>query len=635
MNKPQFTALAFLVFVTTSSLCLAQEGATEPQRRVDSRSTFVHRINIWDESGLNINVKDENPKPYSPSMTCGRCHPTSLISHGLHFNATDPSVAPGRPGEPWIFLDATTRTQLPISHRTWKGTWRPADIGLTDWSFTLQFGRHLPGGGPGLNPTTRPADPKARWQFSGQLENDCMICHSADNTHDPAERARQVELFQNLKWAPSVAMGLAAVNGAAKTLKLDDDDDDADKTAAAGKAKAIPTLKMVYDKARFDAEGKILFNVVRKPPADRCYYCHTSLNVSPAAPPAWQHDGDIHLRKGLSCNDCHRHGIDHAVTRNYEGEATDRNDPSLAVLSCRGCHLGAEGASVTGPLGGKLGSPRPAHKGLPPLHLEKLSCTACHSGPWPSESLMRVQTSMAHALGLEKPTRKAESLPAIVEPVFRRTAPGGQIAPYRTVWPNFWGRIQGGSVMPITPAQVKTAAKEILPAVRETEAAASTPLTDEQISGTLAALGSEGGEAVYISGERLWHRLPDGKLGIVPTPPATVAAAAFPYSWPIAHDVRPASQALGVRGCTDCHSSSSSIFFGQVAAVGPVQTERAVVWPMHRLRGESGFINRIWPLAFAGRTLMKIVVFACAGVLAAVLLLYGFKALGGVLSRDR
>ena len=32
---------------------------------------------------------------------------------------------------------------------------------------------------------------------------------------------------------------------------------------------------------------------------------------------------------------------------------------------------------------GRMGAPEPIHKGLPPVHLEKLSCTACHSGQFP------------------------------------------------------------------------------------------------------------------------------------------------------------------------------------------------------------------------------------------------------------
>ena len=43
-----------------------------------------------------------------------------------------------------------------------------------------------------------------------------------------------------------------------------------------------------------------------------------------------------------------------------------------------------------------------------------------------------------------------------------------------------------------------------------------------------------------------------------------LAEAAAPYTWPMAHDVRPARQALGAKGCTDCHSPDSAVQYGKV-----------------------------------------------------------------------
>ena len=637
----------------------------EENRKVDSRSTFVHRINLRDERGAPINLKDEkgNVPPYSPMQTCAVCHPSTLISHGWHFNAMDPSVNPGRQGEPWFIVDATTRTQVPVSYRNWPGLFRPEQFGMTPFQFALAFGRHLPGGGPGVR--TDIPDPKARWQFSGRLEIDCMICHSANNHHDPAERARQIDIGQNLKYAPTVAMGLGEVRGQAKNIEPDEEDP------------ASAQLKVLYHKPHFDNEGRAYIDVVRTPPAQRCYYCHTVNAVGKDQPGLWHRDTDVHLVSGLNCVDCHRAGIEHQDTRGYEWEHKDRNDPRLATLSCAGCHLGAHQAgapangSVTAPLGGKLGSPMPDHKGLPTIHFEKLSCTACHSGPWPTAAATnRIQTSLAHALGNERPTRVAETLPQLVEPVFLRGA-DGKIAPHRMVWPNYWGWMDGDTVTPIPPEVVKRVAGAALPALRETSKDAWTPLPDDKVLAVLEKLSSTdfrlprvqqgattqagtqpttspatqastrpataaadpgapkgAGQAVYISGGKLFSRA-DGKLAM------KTHAAAEPYAWPLGHDVRPASQSLGVRGCADCHSSEGAIYFGQVAAIGPIKPEAAVITTNAELRGDSPALQRIWNLAFAGRTLMKILVFACAAVLIAVLLTYGVRTLGVLLSRRR
>src|SRR5687768_5240521 len=165
--------VSLLIVLLLGTTVFAQSGEGEQNRTTDSRARFVHRINLWDESGLNISMKNAEAKPYSPTMTCARCHPTIMISHGWHFNAMDPNVKPGRAGEPWMYHDPTTRTLIPVSYRDWPRTWHPKDVGMSDWAFVLNFGRHHPGGGPGFAPTTQPIDPKARWEFSGKLDIDC------------------------------------------------------------------------------------------------------------------------------------------------------------------------------------------------------------------------------------------------------------------------------------------------------------------------------------------------------------------------------------------------------------------------------------------------------------------------------
>jgi len=620
-----------ILVVSFCGRIFAQEG--EQNRHTDSRARFVHRINLWDEDGRNISMKDPEQRPYSPAQTCGRCHPTLFISHGWHFNAPDKSVPPGRAGEPWMVQDATTRTLLPVSYRNWPGTWSPKDAGLSDWQFVLMFGRQMPGGGAGMNPTTQPVDPKARWQFSGRLEVDCMICHSADNSHDPTDRAKlQIEINQNFKWAPTIAMGLAHVPGSAKTLKIEPPEEGSNEPPKK------PTLKMTYDKTRFDAEDKVLFNVARKVPNNRCYFCHTANSVGADVPPLWQHDGDVHLVKGMTCTDCHRESIDHMTTRSYEWEWRDRKDASLETLTCRGCHLGApHGQAATAHMGGKLGSPRPEHRGLPAIHFERLSCTACHSGPWPSLKSGFVQTSMAHALGLEKPTRTAETVPRIEQPIFVRGA-DGKIAPHRAVWPNFWGRMSKDNIAVIPPSVVKEAAGDDLPAVRELTADAGKPLSDEQISKTLTALSTgdaatqtsgSSGQAVYVSGG-IVYGLDKGKVVKV----ADDRHEAQPYEWAFAHDVRPKSMSLGIRGCTDCHSSQGAIYFGEVTPVGAFAAGNGVTRSMTELRGESTMLADAWVGSFMGRSLFKVLIFICGSVVAAVLLTAGVRGLGAWLVRE-
>ena len=119
----------------------------------NSRSQYAHWIDLYDANDHRIDPTDPNAAPYSPLHTCGRCHDYEAISHGWHFNAMRQDAVHGRRGEPWVWVDTRTGTQLPLSYRGWRGTYDPHKLGISEWEFVLQFGRHMPGGGPGEQTT--------------------------------------------------------------------------------------------------------------------------------------------------------------------------------------------------------------------------------------------------------------------------------------------------------------------------------------------------------------------------------------------------------------------------------------------------------------------------------------------------
>lgn len=411
---------AFVLAVLGAMLLPFEAFADDPPEllQTDSRAPYVHRITLYDHDGTAIDPKDVPAMPYSPRRTCGKCHPYDTIASGWHFNEPDANAFAGRPGEPWFLIHAETGQVQAISGRGWPGTITPAEAGLSAWDMVKRFGRHMPGGGYGT-PLPSRAGPgegqaqSARWQVSGPLEIDCLFCHSADQQHDPAEAARQIEM-ENFKWAATVALGLGVVRGEAR--KAPDDWDPFMPPNPDFPEQAGPTL--VYDKARFDPDDRVLFHITRRMPNERCYFCHTTRVVGVDAPEDWHTDGDVHLRAGLLCVDCHRHGIDHAITRGYEGES---EHPARISRTCRGCHLGdPDSIEIATALGGNLGAPRPEHKGFPPLHFEKLACTVCHAGSWPRDTTQRSQTALAHQLGLATRERSADDPPMLMEPVFVR-----------------------------------------------------------------------------------------------------------------------------------------------------------------------------------------------------------------------
>jgi hypothetical protein len=383
-------------------------------------------------------------------------------------------------------------------------------------------------------------------------------------------------------------------------------------------------IKVHYRDNTFDHKNRVLFNIVRKVPAQRCYFCHSNVSLDKNGLEKWSTDEDVHLTAGLTCIDCHRNGIDHDIIRGYEGEASVSKNPLTATSTCQGCHLGTQSSS--GPKAGRLGAPRPKHAGIPPIHFDKLTCTACHSGPWPAQRTSRTKTSRAHRLGTFDVNKSDDALPHIITPVFARQ-PDGKIAPHKLLWPAFWGTMKDQKVTPIDLETIRQTAGKIIADERLPRSGNWLTLTKEQIAKVLVLLSNREsikGKPIYISGGRLYRLADSGTLC------EEEHAAAKPYLWPIAHNVRPAVQSLGVRACEDCHSTDAPFFFGEVDIDSPLVSERDSVKKMVEFQDISEFYAWAFAFSFVFRPWLKLVVLGSCAVLAAVLLLYALRALACV-----
>ena len=632
----RWAAAAFVTATVALAAALTVGAAEKAEKKVahipGSQFTYVHTLALKDAEGGDVSLEEPPVLPFSYNATCSKCHEYDIVSRGWHFNAPDPDVPPGRPGQPWFWADQVTGTQIPVSYRQWPNTWRPDELGVTPWQFIQMFGHHLPGGGPGE--MTKVEDPKARWLVSGTMEVNCASCHSGDPAYDQVESFLQIAR-QNFRWAATAASPLAIVKGAAAAMPAFYDPvmpPEDEKIAA--KAPAV-----TYDAGRFDPLGRVTFDLPNQPPDARCYFCHSITQTSTdryEAPEVWKTDVDVHMDAGLTCTDCHRHGLNHQVTRNYPGETLAEGQPNLATLTCRGCHLGAESAKA-GPHthGSRLGAPVPTHVGLPTIHLEKLACTTCHSGPYPGERTTRVQTSRAHSLEFQGAHRGRHALPYIVEPVFAHRDYDGTIGPQRMVWPAFWARVvpgegaaEGERLKPMSPAEVYGMAEDAFKAEYEAEAEtpeadeapAAAPADDAATEGDADAADEEseaadpdaaepaedqpaedGDEPAEDELEGLTAPRPNlppakvkavlaalakkeegttfgyvcaGKLHI-PGPDGALTAIdhprAEPVAWPIAHNVRPARYALG----SGSGNAACTVCHGFDAAIVWGEVERA------------------------------------------------------------
>tara|TARA_B100000745_G_scaffold186267_1_gene122116 strand:- start:854 stop:1897 length:1044 start_codon:yes stop_codon:yes gene_type:complete len=313
-------------------------------------------------------------------------------------------------------------------------------------------------------------------------------------------------------------------------------------------------------------------------------------------------------------------------------------DPKkVTSYSCQGCHMGDLNADdPAAKMGGHLGAPIPEHKGMPPVHFEKLSCTACHSGPLPTGNTARVRTARIHKLGLHgKLASMQPQLPHVVTPVFARMA-NGKIGPHNMIWPSFWGTQTNGVVKPLAPNLVREIAPDELGIeIEEPERVNDwIELSEKQIGNVLKLIGDyqwelEEGEPkplpVYVAGGQL-YRLSNGVVV------SENHDAGEPYKWPIAHDVRPAAQSLGSNGrCADCHDKDSPFIFGQVEVDTPIKPAEKQSVAMTEFGELDRGYYQMFAFTFLFRPWLKVVVILSCILLGMVLLLYALKGLDTVI----
>ncbi|MEI6891412.1 MAG: cytochrome c3 family protein [Pontiella sp.] len=435
-----------------------------------SRTTPVHRIPLTAEDGTKILSSVSGSMPFSAKMTCGACHDYEEIHGGTHFQGS----GQGRPTEPWIVVDEKTGVQVPAER-----------MNLSDWEFTKQFGSHLPGGSIS-DPEDRLADVDARWEVSGGLEMNCLACHNQSHRQDMTEWTKQIAR-ENFRWAATAASGMGEVGGMASRMpdwwdiymgeSLDDH-----------VFRVPPSVD--YDTSLFDSKHRMWFDLGR-PQDKNCLQCHSS---HPVTAQRMDIPGDVHAAAGLSCVDCHRNGEDHQILRG-----------TTETMSCAACH------TEEGLIAGQVGAPIAHHKGLPPIHFEELTCTACHSGLKPGAEPQLVRTSRANKLGIYGRAQWYTESPFIVEPVYVRNDEG-KIEPRRMMWPAFWANAEGH---PLSEDVVAEAAQGILDA-------------PQQIGAVLSSFGNaEGalGEAVFISGGNVYAGNMDGGLDRIGKSDLTVSWA--------------------------------------------------------------------------------------------------------------
>lgn len=435
-----------LITLLTGSALVA--SARVPSHFDGGKVPPVHRLAVKDIEDDTVAPDDPNALPISTRNTCVLCHDYDEIAKGWHFNAAATNVCPGRPGEPWFLIDQAAGTQLPLSLRGWPGTYKPADIGMDDFTFTATFGRNLPGGG--IASPDEEGLTEGRWNVSGGLEINCFACHDQTGYYDHSEYVKQIAR-QNFSWAMSAAMGWGEVDGMASRMP-----DYWGVMNGPNKDDSIFRVppRITYDPKRFDSKDRLVLTVGH-PKNENCLNCH---GTAQADVPRMDADRDVHLRAGMACVDCHKNGEDHKINRGYAHKGIDQ---SALSLTCAGCHVTKDGKA------GRYGAPAPKHVGFPLVHFEKLSCTVCHSGVTKDGEVATVTTSRANRMGIYGRAKWLTDAPYIQEPVFVKNEKTGVIEPRRMAWPAYWAQRDGDGVKPLANEKVVEIAGKTLSVMKD------------------------------------------------------------------------------------------------------------------------------------------------------------------------
>lgn len=315
----------------------------------------------------NLPVQQQGiPRAVSTKKTCGACHDYNRVTRGYHFQAGRDELYPEPPSG-----DTPAADRGPGFFGKWQALYQrelapkhfedPNEVDLPPFQWMVDCGVCHPGGGPaeydrsgqryddvlkldrGVTMFGDGDYHESAWDKTGVMEADCFICHL--DSYEYSIRAQQIKKL-NFKFAATAAAGFGYVWGSVRDGQQP---------------------KVYYKKDLFRSDGTVFLHI-RRPSDRQCTQCHDMSSVQKRGS-SWHNHyiQDVHSDQGLTCTDCHNGDIRHNFAKGNSSSQSIRDDLDNTNLSCKKCHEASE-----------HGAPNYSHPGLPPLHLERIACEACH-----------------------------------------------------------------------------------------------------------------------------------------------------------------------------------------------------------------------------------------------------------------
>jgi len=290
-----------------------------------------------------------------------------------------------------------------------------------------------------------------------------------------------------------------------------------------------------------------------------------------------------------------------------------RDDLDGTCRTCESCHES-----------GLFGAPVPEHRGLPPLHLEKISCQACHI-PWRFVKAAQLVASDVFNRGARIPT-KGKRLWTFYGPDMEYWNHYGELEMegyddkptdlFRPVYFRYKGKIYPGNRVHTTWPAIQIEGQEALaePRMKDIYGMWQAHFADpqrypqlgkikddngdgvievnrpEEIDALIEAVSQrlkdvgyplEGKRVVWVCNERVYESGRKYRILRKHSYEASPYGNVHKYS----HDVLPARAALGRNGCTDCHSRESPFFLRPVLARPFDENGQPVTEPQYAVLG--------------------------------------------------
>jgi len=397
----------------------------------------------------------------------------------------------------------------------------------------------------------------APWDKSGVVEGDCLMCHLKGYSWKARAAALNGRKF---KWSPSIGAGWADVQMGK------------DKSGAG----MVKNVTINYGKTDTADASNLSDFIVKEVPAGNCWGCHRVSDTKKRGR-AITPESDIHISKQGTCIACHPNDNQHNFGKGDAGLSTVRDDLDYTAIDCHDCHLHGEGEDA----------PYPATHVIPPLHYALVSCEACHVPYKDTPGVLVVDNaSTGKTIGFPTkaflsydPDNPTRWLPAL-------TLHRGKIKPFKELVSMWWGDLdeKTGIVAPIPLWKIRGMEK---PKVNDDNGDGKPEVnTEEEIQAFLLAIrGAEdkfgnpiaknpalikGGKVYKLAGNHVTH-YEDHQ--------------AETHGFSLTHNVRPASEAIGSNGCTDCHSTNSLFFYRKVLVDAYDENAEPVFQPTWKLMG--------------------------------------------------